>query len=63
MGRYELDTSQAAMLRPVYQKTDGDFYIYYTGQSSEGLLLYFIQVVVNLSFMNETLPETKSSQL
>ena len=29
MGRYELDTSKAAQLRPVYKKTDNDVYIFY----------------------------------
>ena len=32
MGRYQLDQTRAAMLRPVYSKTDGDYYIYYTSK-------------------------------
>ena len=32
MGRYVLDVNKAAQLRPVYKKTDGDDYIFYTGK-------------------------------
>ena len=35
MGTYELDTTMAAMLRPVYRKTDLEFFIYYTGNTSD----------------------------
>ena len=39
MGRYQLDTSRAAMLRPVYRKTDGDYYIYYTSKERENIFV------------------------
>ena len=39
MGRYELDVNKAAQLRPVYKKTDRDYYIYYNSK------LYFILVI------------------
>merc|ERR1712203_49169 len=31
MGRYELDKNKAAQLKPVYKKTDADYYIFYDG--------------------------------
>ena len=40
LGLYELDTSKAAQLKPVYKKTDRDLYIYYNGVSEERELLY-----------------------
>ena len=39
MGRYDLDPTLTAQLRPVYKKTDRDEYIYYNGK------LYFILVI------------------
>ena len=35
MGAYELDTTMAAMLRPVYRNSDIEFFIYYTGNTSD----------------------------
>ena len=34
MGVYELDCSKSAQLRPVYKKTDRDYYIYYNSKTS-----------------------------
>ena len=39
MGRYVLDVNKTAQLRPVYKKTDRDYYIYYNRK------LYFILVI------------------
>ena len=32
MARYVLQKNKAALLRPVYRKTDEDYYIYYSGK-------------------------------
>ena len=39
MGRYVLDVNKTAQLRPVYKKTDRDYYIFYDSK------LYFIWVI------------------
>ena len=39
MGLYVLEENKTAQLRPVYKKTDRDYYIYYDGK------LYFILVI------------------
>ena len=39
MGRYKLETDKSAQLKPVYKKTDRDFYIFYSSK------LYFILVI------------------
>ena len=39
MGLYVLEENKTAQLRPVYKKTDGDYYIFYTSK------LYFILVI------------------
>ena len=39
MGRYVLEVNKTAQLRPVYKKTDRDYYIYYSRK------LYFILVI------------------
>ena len=39
MGEYELDPTLTAEDRPVYKKTDRDYFIYYSGE------LYFILVI------------------
>ena len=51
MGRYELDTSRAAMLRPVYRKTDGDYYIYYTSKREYVCWSTLLFVAVYTSWM------------
>jgi len=38
MGRYQLETDKSAQLRPVYKKTDRDYYIYYNSK------LYIIMI-------------------
>lgn len=45
MGLYVLDVNKAAGLRPVYKKTDRDYYIYY-GK------LYFIMVITGSVMFN-----------
>ena len=32
MGKYEIDKTTSAMMRPVYKKTNEDYYIYYDGK-------------------------------
>ena len=39
IGRYVLQENKAAVLRPVFKKKDGDYYIYYSSK------LYFILVI------------------
>ena len=39
MGRYVLEENKTAMLKPVYKKTDGAYYIFYSRK------LYFILLI------------------
>ena len=32
MGEYRMDKTKSAQLRPVYKKTDGDYYIFYNSK-------------------------------
>ena len=32
MGEYRMDKTKISQLRPVYKKTDGDYYIYYASK-------------------------------
>ena len=52
MGRYVLDVNKAAQLRPVYKKTDRDYYIYFSSKlcSVEGDYIKFHKLL----FSNQT---------
>ena len=53
MGLYVLEENKSAQLRPVYKKTDRDYYIYYSSK------LYFILVItVSQLYLSLQLLET-----
>ena len=52
MGRYDLDPSLTAQLRPVYKQTDVDYYIYYAGKLYFILVITVSQLYLSLQYMD-----------